>query len=105
MLTDRITLTLYDENDNPVKTLTRSGLRWILLKKLVRLNDTLTQCEDDIERLDVMIDIIAATFEGQATLEEIEKGVNYDEALATFTLIMNMVNRQKKANFQPGVRK
>ena len=105
MLTDRITLTLYDANDNPVKTLSRSGIRWSLLKRLINMQAVLPQCDSQAEKMDVIIDIVAATFEGQATLEEIEQGVNYDEAIAIFTMIMNMVNAKKKANFQSGARR
>ena len=101
-MTERITLTLYDANDEPVKTLSRSGIRWSMLKRIVRLDDVLEESGSPEERLEVIIDAVASMFEGQATLEEIESGCNYDEAIACFRQIMAMVAAQKRANFQTG---
>jgi len=101
MASDRITLTLYGPDDEPVKTLSRSGIRWNMLKKLVRFDEDM-QDASPAERLETIIDAVACMFEGQATIEEIEAGCNYDEAVACFRQIMKMVTRQKTANFREG---
>lgn len=102
MISDRITLQLYDANDEPSKLLSRTGIRWATLKRLLDFQHNIERCENDAERLMLTMDMVASIFEGQATREEIEAGARFDDCIETFRQIMKLVRTQKNANFQPG---
>lgn len=93
-----IELNLYDAQDEVVKTLRKTGVRWEILKKATKLRqEAATDGGSDL--MDGVVAIIADLFAGQATADEIERGANADELLVCWMQIITSSSASVKQNF------
>ena len=91
MSTDKLTfapisITLYDENDEPKATFERSVLRWGILKKAMKIAkamDTEKNALDD-ETLDMVSAFVCELFQNQFTREALEAGADIPEVMTVF---------------------
>lgn len=84
-----ITLTLYDQNDEPVITLSKSVIRWGVLKTALKLAKQMeadkTAGED---HLDALTGFVCRLFDDQVTREALEEGADIAEVMACFKAVM-----------------
>ena len=84
-----IELTLYNEEDEAVKTLSRSVVNWGCLKKAVKLSNELQTGEDlSEEKLDKITNFVVYLFGNKATKEEIEEGADISEIMSCFRAVV-----------------
>lgn len=101
----RIALNLYGQDDEIVKQLHRTTLRWGVLKKAIRMEETLKDENVEVmDQIDEITGLLEAVFDGQATAEEIEAGATMEEILACFASIVAAAQEARKGNFQKGTR-
>lgn len=84
-----IELTLYNEEDEAIKTLSRSVVNWGCLKKAVKLSNELQTGEDlSEEKLDKITNFVVYLFGNKATKEEIEEGADISEIMSCFRAVV-----------------
>jgi len=102
-----ITLTLYDSNNEPKRTLTRSFLPWGILEMAIDLQQDFENLEQDedgkvigIEKENIvkLTEFIIFIFGDQVTVDEINKGVSIEDMFAAYTQIFTMVSAIMKKN-------
>jgi hypothetical protein len=101
-----LSLTLYDKDDHPVHTYTRDVIPWGLLKKAIRITDTLSdnpsqprrrwffdrRPEVALSKEEVQIDQIAQfvveLFGNRFTVRELDAGADLGEMMAVFQAVL-----------------
>lgn len=84
-----ISLTLYDEKDEPIKTYEKSIIRWGFLKKAIKLSKGMDEnnfSETDVDKIN---EFVCELFGNQFTAKELEDESSFDEVFAVFKVIMN----------------
>lgn len=73
-----IELTLYDENDQPIKTYSRSRISWGFFKKSLnaRVPDDGIMTE---ENMNTILQFVCDFYDNQFTAEELSKGADVDD--------------------------
>jgi len=87
-----ITLTLYDADDNVIKTLVRNDVPWGLLKKAVRLMKGIDINNLTEENLDGIAGLVSIVFGDKVTIEELDKFAYTSDMISTITQIMHKTN-------------
>ena len=105
MINDKITLTLYDENDKPIRTLTRASVRWKVLKRVVKLTEEGGRDNSYSDMFEAMTEIVGMIFAGQATLEEIDAGARSEDIVGVIERVGELARKEKNANFPQGARR
>lgn len=100
-----ITLKIYGQDDEIVKELHRSTLRWGVLKKAIRMEAALRdENTDPMDQMDEITGLLEAVFDGQTSAEEIEAGATMEEIFACFASVVAAAQEARKGNFQKGTR-
>ena len=88
-----VELTLYDENDEISKELRRLIIPWGLLKKAVRLQESIDESNITDDDIDSISDLVIEIFgEEKVTREELEKGADVGDLMA---VLMSIVSRAR----------
>lgn len=82
-------ITLYDENSEPVKSFTRGFVPWKLLKRAVRLANSMDKAKMKEEDLDELAGLVVETFGNQFTVEQLNDGADVSEMMAVLTAIVS----------------
>jgi len=83
-----IELNLYDDNDEVVKTLTRSRIPSYLLDMAIDLQEAFSQADGAKPNADALFGFIAEFFGNKATLEEIKKQTDLIECMSVLQAII-----------------
>jgi hypothetical protein len=86
-----VELTLYDANDEPVKTFSKSVIRWGMLKQAIKLAKQLEGSEKELteDSLDALSAFACRLFDDQFTQEALEAGADIAEVMACFKAVVN----------------
>lgn len=83
-----IEITLYDANDAPIETYTRSIVTWGILKKAIKLAkgvDVKDMKEEDINELS---GFVVAAFGDRFTMQDLEKGADISDMVSVLEMIV-----------------
>lgn len=81
-------VTLYDNDNEPVKTFTRTFVPWKLLKRAVRLMKTLNVEELSEADVDELAALVVDVFGNQFTADELNDGADVGEMMTVLEAIM-----------------
>lgn len=85
-----IELTLYDENDEAVATLTKSVVRWGVLKQALKLAKRMDEDKAATEdHLDALTGFVCHLFDDKVTREQLETGADIAEVMACFKAVVH----------------
>lgn len=89
-----IELTLFDENDEPIKTLSKSIIRWHVLKQAVKLAKTLETEQEALSEsaFDALSAFVCRLFDDKITPGDLEKGADISEVMACFKQVVRRAN-------------
>lgn len=107
-----IKLTIYNSENEPIKELSQSFIPWGIMKRAVRLAKSLkmktgmSQAEMlealNDETIDELTGLVADTFAGRVTLEELNRGVEVSEMLPVMVQIIHKSFGAATDPTQPG---
>jgi hypothetical protein len=86
-----VELTLYNEEDEPVQNLSKSIIRWGIMKQAIKLakaieNDTTSY---DADVLDALSSFVCRVFDDKVTPEQLEQGADISEIMTVFKAVLN----------------
>jgi hypothetical protein len=83
-----ITLTLYDENDEPRETYSRGFVPWGILKAAMKLQhlDQENLTDEDVDRINALV---VDFYGNQFTVQDLESNATLGEVFAVLTAIMS----------------
>ena len=86
-----IEITLYDENDEPIKTYSLSVVRWGLLKQAIKLSKSMNQKEAEIEEdaMDGITSFVCRLFGDKFTPKQLDDGADIAEIMSAFRAVVN----------------
>lgn len=96
-----IQITLYGEDDEPIKTYTRSIIPWGLLKKAAKLSSLIGENAEDAGVEAAVSEVsafVVEIFGNQFTVEELEQGADVGEIVAVLQAIVARASGLVKAN-------
>lgn len=96
MATDKLTfapisITLYDEDDEPIKTNEKSVLRWGMLKQALKVANSIQRDEKgdlDPDSLDAVTDFVCYLFGNRITKDELYEQADIREVMAAFRAVV-----------------
>ncbi len=86
-----ISIKLYGPDDEELKTCTRSVIPWGILKKAIRINQTIGKKAGgdlDEEDVDALAGLVVEIFGDQFTVEDLDKGADVSEMMAVIQAIV-----------------
>jgi len=89
---------LYGDDNEVVKTFTRSFVPWKMLKKAVKLSKQVNFEDLKAEDVDQIAGLVVEVFSDQFTLEDLDNGADVGEMLA---VIQNIVARANGVSLNP----
>lgn len=89
---------LYGDDNEVVKTFTRSFVPWKMLKKAVKLSKQVNFEDLKAEDVDQIAGLVVEVFSDQFTLEDLDNGADVGEMLA---VIENIVARANGVSLNP----
>jgi len=89
---------LYGEDDEVLKTFTRSFVPWKMLKKAVKLSKEVNFEDLKAEDVDQIAGLVVEVFSDQFSLEDLDNGADVGEMLA---VIENIVARANGVSLNP----
>lgn len=89
-----IEITLYGENDEPIKTYSKSVIRWGVLKKATKLANQIRESGDNAfnEDYDAISAFVCMLFDNAFTAAELEAGADVSEIMSCFRAVINRAN-------------
>ncbi len=86
-----VELTLYDENDEEVKTLSKSVIRWGNMKKAMKLAAQLDKDKKDLseESIDALSAFVCQLFDDKVTPQELEDGADIGDVMTCFKAVVH----------------
>ncbi|MDD5367458.1 MAG: hypothetical protein PHQ40_00370 [Anaerolineaceae bacterium] len=89
-----ITITLYDAEDAPIKTFTRSVVPWGILKRAIKMakqlnTDALDPANLDEKILDELAGLVVTIFGDRFTIDDLDKGADVTDMIAVIEQIVN----------------
>jgi len=84
-----IEITLYDGQDKPIKTYTKSIVPWGILKKAIKLAKGLDIDNIDEDTFDELSGFVVAAFGDQFSMTDLENGADISDMVAVLTMIIN----------------
>lgn len=96
-----IKITIYGENDEPVKECVRRIIPWGLLKKAVKLQKDLSEAKAKGEaekQMDLINGFVVELFKDQFTADELANGADTGEVIAVFQAVLARANAAVKSN-------
>ena len=95
-------ITLYGEDNEVVKTYTRSFVPWRLLKMAVRLAKELNVDELTDESVNALAGLVVETFGNQFSIEELNDGADVGEMVTVLNAIIGKATGGKANPTLPG---
>lgn len=93
-----VEITLYDENDEPKETYSKSVIRWGLLKKAVRLSKMITEAGTITEEvMEALSAFVCNLFDDRFTVGDLEAGADISEIMTCFRHVVNRANMMGNA--------
>lgn len=84
-----ITLTLYNQDDEPTRELQTSVVRWGVLKQALRLSDSLVDEKNlTADGIDQLTAFVCRVFGDKATVTELEEGADVAEMFTVFRAVI-----------------
>ncbi len=83
-----IEITLYDSEDAPIKTYTKSIVPWGVLKKAIKLAKNLDTNSMDEAKLDELTAFVVAAFGDRFSMEDLEKGADISDMMNVLQMIV-----------------
>lgn len=96
-----LTIHLYDGNDKITKTFSRQRIPWGVLKRAIRMAETLDEENITAEDLDNIAGLVSDAFGGDVTIEELDK---YGDISEMMTVIQGIIERATVTVPNPQVR-
>jgi hypothetical protein len=93
-----VSLTLYDNNDEVIKTYQKSVIKWGLMKKAIRLGKGMSDEDFGEADFDKISEFVCELFDNQFTLQELENGADVAEV---FTAFKAVINKAQSMNISP----
>ena len=91
-----VSLNIYDDNDEIVKTLERYRIKWGLVKKALSLAEEMSENpEAYVEHAEKLENFVCLVFKGDVTVEELE-GADKDDMQVMLAQIIGNSNEAKK---------
>ena len=89
-----VEITLYDENDEPIQTYSKSVVRWGILKQAIKLSKSLEESKNgfDDDCFDAVSAFVCRLFDDKFTPHELEDGADVTEIMACFTQVIRRAN-------------
>ena len=88
-----IELSLYDENDEVIRTYSKSIVRWGILKQAIKLAKILDESggfgDSDMDAISAFV---CRLFDDQFTVEELENGAEVSEIMSCFRTVVRRAN-------------
>jgi len=89
-----IELTLYDPETNEViKTYTRSFVPWGILKRAIRMKNSITTADVKEEDLDEIASLVVAIFGDQFSLEQLNAGADIGEMASVVRAVISRASQ------------
>ena len=83
-----VQLTFYDANDEVTATYSRLVIPWGILKRAVRLMETLDQANMSEADVDAIAGLVVEVFGNQFSVADLDSGADVGEMLAVLTAIV-----------------
>jgi len=91
-------ITLYDDDSEPIKTYSRGFVPWRLLKKAVKLSNTLDAESLKEEDLDNLAGLVCEVFGNQFSIEELNDQADVSEMMTVLTAIVGAAGKSFAGN-------
>lgn len=93
-----VEITLYNDDDEPIKTYSKSVVRWGILKQAIKLAKSLEESEgfgdDDFDQISAFI---CRLFDDQFSMSELEEGADVSEIMSCFHAVVRRANTMGNA--------
>lgn len=94
----KMQITLYDEDSEPIKTYSRGFVPWRLLKKAVKLSNTMNAENLNEEALDDLAGLVCEVFGNQFSIEELNDQADVSEMMTVLTAIVGAAGKSVAGN-------
>lgn len=84
-----ISLNLYDENDEIIKTFEKSVIKWGVMKKAIKLGKNMNIDNFAEEDFDKISGFVCEVFDNKVTTKELEDGADMQDVFAVFKAVIN----------------
>jgi hypothetical protein len=91
-----VELKLYDQKDEAIKTCQRPIIPWGILKRAVKLSREIDQENLKEEDVDLIAALVVEIFDGQVTLDELDKYADVSDMIAVINMIVTKASRSMK---------
>jgi len=90
MLKEAITLTFYDDNNEPIKEYKSAIVPWRLLKKAVDIGNKLKDDKSISEAIDALTSFVCEFYNNQFTVDDLNSGnVDVDDMKTVLAAVLN----------------
>jgi hypothetical protein len=93
-----VSVTLYDKNDEPIKTYEKSVIKWGLMKKAIKLGKGMNEEDFGEDEFDKISEFVCDLFDNQFTTKDLEEGADVGEV---FTAFKAVIAKAKAMNVSP----
>jgi hypothetical protein len=87
-----ISLNLYDENDEVIKTVEKSIVKWGVMKKAIRLGKGMDVENFEEADFDKITQFVCEVFDNKVSVKELEDSADMQDVFAVFKAIINKAN-------------
>lgn len=89
-----IEITLYGADDEPIKTYSKSVIRWGVLKKATKIANQIRESGDNAfsSDFDAISDFVCLMFDNAFTARQLEDGADVSDIMACFRAVVNRAN-------------
>lgn len=92
-----VELTLYDVNDEPIKTYSKSVIRWGLMKQAIAIAKQVDGEDFSSADFDAMSAFVCRVFDDQFTPDELESGADIAEIINVLSSVVRRANAMGNA--------
>ncbi len=94
-----VELTLYNEDDEPVSTFSKSVIRWGMMKQAIKLAKQMDGNEKDLteESFDALTAFVCRLFDDKFTPEALEAGADISEIMTCFKAVVRRASAMGNA--------
>ena len=93
-----ISLTLYNNEDEVIKTYEKSVIKWGLMKKAIKLGKNMDEKDFGEGDFDKISEFVCDLFDNKFTLKELEDGADMGEV---FTAFKSVIKKAGSMNISP----
>lgn len=93
-----ISLNLYDENDEVIKTVEKSVVKWGVMKKAIKLGKSMDVEDFEEADFDKISQFVCEVFDNKVTVKELEDSADMQDVFSVFKAV---TNRASALNINP----